>query len=180
MVALLALLLGTTACPASLEPIPTGKESSKIKLTRDKDDVRGCKRLGTVEGWRDAEKQNRAYVLAAGAGAYAGGAHPDLYVLYRDGGDDEVYLCGGTPTPTPTRVPVATPIPQPTSSRVRIVATEAEVQGCTFRGSIDSSIPCPPEYPQGVPCMAYRASRQEGNTVLASGAGKIFDCPVDH
>jgi hypothetical protein len=87
------LMAGCIACPASMGPMPTGDLSSKVELTQDTRRVEGCKMIGTVEGWRDAEKKNRAYVLAAGQGAYAGGARPDVVVLRIDGGDDEVFVC---------------------------------------------------------------------------------------
>lgn len=130
------LALSAAGCPASLEPMQVKGLAAEVKLTHDKTKVDGCRAIGTVEGWRDAEKQNRAYVLAAKNGAYAAGARPHIYVLFRDGEDDEVYVCGGA-TQASAAAPSGPTTLSPHALEPVIVAEKGDVKGCTYLGAIE-------------------------------------------
>src|SRR5262249_9226793 len=62
------------------------------------------------------------------------------------------------------------------SPPVRVVTSEDERKGCVYRDRVDTSIECPPSYPEGAPCMAYRARQQGGDTVLTQGTGRVYQC----
>jgi hypothetical protein len=114
-------------------------------------------------------------VLAAGQGAYAGGAKPQVYVLWVEGSNDEVYVCNQS---TPATTPAVTPNSAPGApTKIMVVVTEAEIRGCTFVDPIDETIVCPQEYSAAASCMAYRAHKQGGNTVLTMDKGKVYNCP---
>ena len=173
---------------------------AKVRLTTNPLVVQDCKFLGEVKGsdpygsgpaLRGVGEENSEVSLRDNAGAM--GANVVLLSRTRSNywgstSVGEAYFCPATPAVEATRSPAGkTDAPQPraptpavaTSSekKISVVVTEAEVRGCTFIDSVNEQIVCPPEYSATTPCMAYRASKQGGNTVLAVGAGKVYNCP---
>lgn len=81
--ALLAAVLVAGGC------LTSQGNANQIHIVGNKDRVSGCKLIGTVQGWQDAEKRNRANALAAKAGV----PPSSVYVLHIEGADDEAYSC---------------------------------------------------------------------------------------
>lgn len=82
---------------------PAARKARKIVVTEDKASVEGCRLMGTVGGWEDLDKKNRAYALAVKSHLYDNGADPAIRVLVVHGGDDEAYFCAaGKAAPEPS------------------------------------------------------------------------------
>lgn len=171
-------------------------EWDRVQLTENPDVVRNCQRIGSVEPSK-SDQVSAALFVAGGTKAidwtptlkrlaYERGA--DTLFVHGNNISGEAYLCAGAPVraqvvqPLPTNTPVPTivappPTRTPANTKVKIVGKEDDVRGCVFVDSIDQEIECPVDYPAGVPCMAFRANLQGGNTVLARGGGKVYNCP---
>lgn len=84
-----------------------------------------------------------------------------------------------SPTPAATSAPVPLKTsPAPASSGVRLVQSREAVKGCVYLGDMDLRAKCPVEG-AGTPisCIAERAARAGGNTVLVEGdRAPIFSC----
>ena len=171
--------------------------AAKIRITSNQFAVKDCKFLGQVEGddhWNGGSlgqgiAENNATVYMRNQ-ANALGADTVLMVrssTNTSGSNQlgEAYRCGppapGSAATTEAPKPPAqtTPLPATASAtKIMVVVSESEVRGCTFVDAINEALPCPPEYSSATACMAFRALKQGGNTVLTVGAGKVYSCPA--
>jgi hypothetical protein len=88
-----------------------------------------------------------------------------------------------SPAPAPTSVPVPTSAPAPlktpapASGGVQLVQSREAVKGCVYLGDIDLKAECPVEGGTPISCIAERAARAGGNTVLVEAdRAPIFYC----
>jgi len=181
---LFATLALVTGCATTAQ-----NDAANIRVTRNDLEVKDCKFLGHVQGddqlnggpvGRATAENDRAVntTVYMRNKASAMGANTILLVssaVSSSRGDQygEAYSCVATPTAASASADAE---PQSPTAKVHVVATESEVRGCTFIDSIDESIACPAAYAEQVPCMTFRAAKQGGNTLLASGSGKVYRC----
>jgi hypothetical protein len=204
-VASITLSIGCETTPRQSE---VTNASLTVDITSNPATVANCRRVGSLDGnavalgcphltaTRSYSDEECLKYAAADYGA-------DTVLLGANRGVVDIYVCKTAPQASSQNMPsggqsnetMAKEAPRTaaeappmqstpgTSSnvsptKVKIVISEAEVRGCIFVDSIDEKIDCPNAYSQGVPCMAYRSSKQGGNTVLANGAGKVYNCPT--
>jgi hypothetical protein len=157
-------------------------KSVRIFHSTERSAVAPCTRIGAVDRSITCPPE---YSGGLSCVAYQGARRGGNAILLTGNSDApaDVYLCpapavaasvGEPPRSTPTVIGEAAS----ESTTVRVTPSEDEVRGCVYVDHVDTSIACPQNYPEGIPCMAYRAKKQGGNMVLAQGAGKVYRCPT--
>jgi hypothetical protein len=205
--ALLLLLASAVGCAGYKQSLKSTNSIWSVTVTTNREDVKNCRRVAFVNAndaqrgcgltvQPSTQECLQYQVLLAGGDT-----------LLSNGFVGEAYRCSDaapspTPselpaTPTPTAIPAPQPVPSlsptpaatsapvplktspaPASSGVRLVQLREAVKGCVYLGDIDLRAECPADG-TGTPisCIAERAARAGGNTVLIDGdRAPIFSC----
>jgi hypothetical protein len=206
-VALLLLFAAAIGCAGYKQSLKATNSIWNVTVTTNREDVKNCRRVATVNAndtkrgcgltvQPSTQECLQYQVLLAGGDT-----------LLSNGFVGEAYQClaprptssevEATPTPTPAAAPAPPPVPSssptqaptpapaplkaspaPASSGVRLVQSREAVKGCVYLGDVDLRAECPVEG-TGTPisCIAERAARAGGNTVLVEGdRAPIFSC----
>ena len=175
-----------------------------VKVTTNPQDVKNCRHVAFVDS-RDTKRGcgltvqpspleclEYQVLLAGGDTLLSNGFIGEAYQCVAPSPTPSELSVTPTPSPTPTPQVVApvspTPAtqapaplqtsPAPASTGMRFVQSREAVKGCVYMDEIDLKAECPTDG-TGTPnaCIAERAARARGNTVLVEGdRALIFSC----
>lgn len=202
--ALLLLCAAAIGCAGYKQNLKSTNSIWNVTVTTNREDVKNCRRVAFVDSndthrgcgltvQPSTQECLQYQVLLAGGDT-----------LLSNGFVGEAYQClaprptpsevSATPSPSaappPPPVPSSSPTPAATSapaplktspapagSGVRLVQSREAVKGCVYLGDVDLKAECPVEGGTPISCIAERAARAGGNTVLIEGdRAPIFSC----